>query len=594
MILPSLTDLSASRDMIDAFGGYNHNLRIGDNEFYDMKNLTSAYYPLLSPRKRRGNLQAEANPVGLIEKDALCYVEKKDSNLYFYINGYEHDLGHTSVEADVDRTLTSMGAYVIIMPDKKYINTQDTDDKGNIEHKHETEGKTVSFSLCKADGTDYTVNISSPTEPTETTDGKELPDGYLWLDTSMTPPSLKMYSKTNEGWTTVTSTFVKISCEGIGAFFNQWDGVTISGITIATLADLNNTSVIYAKDENFIVVVGIVDNNEYSQTDNISLERWMPDMDFVIESNNRLWGCRYGFNRSGDVVNEIYASKLGDFKNWNCFLGISTDSYYASLGTDGQFTGAISYLGYPLFFKENFLHMVYGTMPSEYRIQDTACRGVQKGSSKSLAMVNEVLYYKSRSGICAYNGSLPTEVSSALGETIYADAVACGYKGKYYVSMRNVALNTYELFVNDTEKGMWHKEDDLHVKAFCPLDDEIYYIDADKLGIHTMFGTGTTDTSPTKWMAETGIIGSYTPDKKYISRISVRLSMEIESRVCISIQYDSSGEWQRVCNLMAHSLRTFSLPIRPHRCDHFRIRIEGEGEAKIYSITKTTEQGSEL
>ena len=54
MKLPILQELPTSREMIDVFGGYNHNLRIGEGEFYDMKNLTSSDYPVLSPRPQRG------------------------------------------------------------------------------------------------------------------------------------------------------------------------------------------------------------------------------------------------------------------------------------------------------------------------------------------------------------------------------------------------------------------------------------------------------------------------------------------------------------------------------------------------------------
>ena len=74
MKLPQLSALSTSRDLVDVFGGYNHNLRINEGEFYDMKNLTSAYYPILAPRRKRGVFANTAsNPLGLIEKDALCY-----------------------------------------------------------------------------------------------------------------------------------------------------------------------------------------------------------------------------------------------------------------------------------------------------------------------------------------------------------------------------------------------------------------------------------------------------------------------------------------------------------------------------------------
>ena len=595
MKLPNLSELSTSRDIVDVFGGYNHNLRINEGEFYDMKNLTSAYYPILAPRKQRGVFTTvQTNPLGLIEKDSLCYVRESGGNLVFVMNGSEYDLGIVEPKnTGVERTLTSMGAYVIIMPDRKYINTINTTDKGNIEAKYESpKGANVTFQLCRADGTDYEIDSISPDEP----DVDNIKNGYIWLDTSQTPNSLKQYSTTNGMWSSITSTFVKIGCAGIGAAFEEWDGVTISGITVPTLKDdFNADMVIYAKDDNYIVVVGIMpEGNVESQTDSITVERLMPEMDFIIESNNRLWGCRYGLNRKGDTVNELYACKLGDFKNWTCYAGISTDSYYVSLGTDGQFTGAISYLGYPIFFKENCLHTVYGNFPAEYQVQDTACRGVQKGSSKSLAMVNEVLYYKSRTGVCAYSGALPTEVSSVLGEKAYSNAVACYHKGKYYISMKDVSTSEYELFVCDTEKGLWHKEDNLQVVQFCAIDEEIYYIDTDSNVIKTMFGTGTKDTAPIKWMAETGTIGCATPDKRYISRISVKMSIDIGASVMLSIQYDSSGVWETISMLRGHNLRTFTLPIRPKRCDHFKLRFDGEGEAKIFSISKITEQGSDV
>lgn len=35
-------------------------------------------------------------------------------------------------------------------------------------------------------------------------------------------------------------------------------------------------------------------------------------------------------------------------ENWNCFEGIATDSYAASVGSDGDFTGCIGHMGYRL------------------------------------------------------------------------------------------------------------------------------------------------------------------------------------------------------------------------------------------------------
>ena len=44
MNYPTLIETEKTREVIDVFGGYNHNLRINDGEFYDMENLTSTYY----------------------------------------------------------------------------------------------------------------------------------------------------------------------------------------------------------------------------------------------------------------------------------------------------------------------------------------------------------------------------------------------------------------------------------------------------------------------------------------------------------------------------------------------------------------------
>ena len=584
MRYPQLKVQSTSRQMVDMFRGYNHNLRISDGEFFDMKNMTSDYYPVLSPRGKRGFFVKPASPQGLISKDAICYVDGRE----FVMGEYRVDMGLSTAAEDCPKQLVSMGAYVIIMPDKKYINTMDITEFGDIEASF-TSTTDVSFELCTITGDAYTDTTISPDAPSSPANLD------FWIDTSSTPHTLKQYSATSAMWVSIATTYVKISAAGIGKAFEEYDGVTISGIVDAKLHDLNGTMVIQAKGDDYIVVIGILDSvtTQAASAGAISVERRMPHLDFLIESGNRLWGCRYGTAVNGEVVNEIYASKPGDFKNWSCFMGLSTDSYTASCGTDGPFTGAITHLGYPLFFKENCVHKVYGNYPANFQIQDTACRGVQKGCHASLAIVNETLFYKSRGGICAFDGSLPTDASYALGKEAYSDAVGGAHGNKYYVSMKD-AYGAWHLFVYDTAVGMWHREDNLHASAFCSSQDEMYCIDADNLNIITMLGSGTKDSSLVPWMVETGELAISSPDMKYISRIIVRMSMEIGSKADFYAKYDMSDEWVHICTMRGTDLRSFSIPIRPRRCDHMKLRIVGEGEAKISSITKTIEQGSDI
>lgn len=221
---PTINETSSSREMIDVFQGYNHKLKIDEGQFYDMKNLSSANYPILSPRGQRGVYASPTLPLGMVAKDTLCYVDGSR----FVMDQYSVDMGLNSEE----KTLVSMGAYVIILPDKKYINTADITDFGNIEATVTTAGN-VSFTLCRLDGTDYSAAYVQASEPSS-------PDNMaLWIDTSSTPHTLKQWSDTSGMWVTVATTYIRISATGIGIPFEKYDGITISGLEGVTLTDMD-------------------------------------------------------------------------------------------------------------------------------------------------------------------------------------------------------------------------------------------------------------------------------------------------------------------------------------------------------------------
>ena len=584
MYFPTLNARPRSAQSMDVFGGYNHNVRIQENEFYDMKNLTSDQAPVLAPRKGRGLYVTGSNIQGLIAKDSLCWIDGSE----FVINEYRVDMGLSTDPEDCPKQLISMGAYVIIMPDKKYFNTADFSDYGSIEAEVTTQTD-VTFIPCRLDGTEYTPDYIQPDAPTEAE------NMALWMDTSVTPHSLKQYSSAMDTWAGVETTYIKIRCSGIGKAFRQYDGVTISGLKDQEdrqLQAINGAAIVYGQEEDALIVIGILDAT-ISLDIPVTISRKMPAMDFVIENDNRLWGCRYGLNNDGEVVNELYSCKLGDFRNWNCFMGISTDSYYVSLGSDGQFTGAITHAGYPLFFKENCLHKVYGQIPANFQVQTTACRGVQKGCSRSMAIVNEILYYKARHAVCAYDGSLPVEASAALGEERYEQAVAAAHGNKYYISMKKTDTGERSLFVYDTAKGMWHIEDDLPARLFCSCRDELYCATEDNR-IIAMLGTGERYEELVPWMFETGILGGSLPEKKYLVKLNIRLVLEAGSSINILAQYDSVGPWVNLGFITGTDLRSFTIPVKPRRCDHLRLRVEGEGKGMVFSITKTYTQGSDV
>ena len=66
------------------------------------------------------------------------------------------------------------------------------------------------------------------------------------------------------------------------------------------------------------------------------------------------------------------------------------------------------------------------------------------------------------------------------------------------------------------------------------------------------------------------------------------------TKVSLYIQYDSNPKWEHKGTMEGKTLRSFTLPVIPRRCDHFRIKIAGHGEVQILSISKTLEIGSDV
>ena len=531
--------------------------------------------------------------------------------LYYTEGKYLYSLGGGRIDMDLDlstpaKQLVRMGAYVLIFPDKKYINSVDHSDRGDIEAEYETQDS-VRFWICRPNGEDYTTEWVMDTEP-------ENPrDKAVWVNTSEYPNPLHQWNAAAACWTKITTTCVKIFSMGIGEKFKAGDGITISGIkeageirdgrTDEVLTDkqrqqleaLEGSAVILECSDDEIVISGIMDAHCVI-ADVITIKRSIPVMDFIVEHGNRLWGCRYGLDAAGEFVNILYASKLGDFRNWTVYRGIDTDSYYANVGTDGPFTGAISW-GYGdrvLFFKENGFHTVTGGGPATFRVDWTGCEGVQKGSGKSLQELDGVIYYKSPGGVCALSGSLPAQIGDVFGSTKYRDAVGGVCGRKYYLNMTDGASG--HTFAWDHDRRLWHREDGGRLSQIIGDQEDAYLLTTDGR-LMTVRGTvGFPEDQilgKVKWMAQTGKFGTEHPDRKYLTRINARLKLERGSRLKLFIRYDSTGSWVPVCNVASSALRAYDFPVCVRRCDHYELRFEGEGPGEVQSIVKTYQTGSD-
>ncbi len=582
---PTLQKPPSTREVTDNFAGYNHNRRIQDGEFFETKNLSTREFPLLSNRQRRGVLdQSFTRLQAIIAKDALYWVD----NGTLYANGTA--TGLTGLQTVKETQLVSMGAYICVFPDNKYINTMDLTDYGSMGESWTYTGS-MTYSMCHEDGTVYTDVIRGTTEP------ERHSAGTVWIDTD--DGEVKVYSEYEETWVVLETVYTRLdfTTQGqIPAAFKMYDGVNVSG---AHFEDLNGSKILYAvggsagtgnddAENDYVVLIGIQEEPYTTLATDFRIERTVPDMDFVCECQNRLWGCFYG-NDGTKNINEIYCCALGDFRNWEQYLGVSTDSWRASRGSDGPFTGCINYLGAPTFFKENVIHTVSVSPVGAHQIADLPARGVQQGSHKSLAIVNETLYYKTRTGVVAYQGGMPADVSAQLGDERYYNAVAGVYGQKYYISMKD-ASQAWQFFCFDVARGIWIHEDGLHAECFAQVDDELYVQSGNQ--ILALNGTAGTLEAPPDWVAETGIQYYSYPDKKYVSQYVIRMYMEPDTEIQVFLEYDSNGVWCWSGRYHVRRTGTVNMPIRPRRCDHMRMRIEGRGEVRIFSIARVIEIGS--
>lgn len=356
------------------------------------------------------------------------------------------------------------------------------------------------------------------------------------------------------------------------------------------LEALNTTNMVYGCGDDYIIVAGLL-HNVQTLAGSLVAEMKIPDLDYICEANNRLWGCSYAAV-DGTLTNEIRCCALGDFRNWYRFEGTSMDSYVMSVGSDGPFTGAFSLQGVPLIWKEGYLHKISGTQPSNFTLNTIRCRGVQEGSWRSMAAVNETLLYKSRTDVMAYDGAAPYSVSEKLGGDRYYEAVGGAYRDKYYVSMRNDDM-VYGTYVFDTAKGLWHKEDESYIMGMASVAGDLVMAVREYEILSTLYTIGgERDAGETfSWSVTFGTFGFAYERAKYLSRFNIRAQMAAGSEMTFEIQYDSDGVWRDMGTMRSKTIRTFTLPIIPRRCDHCQVRVRGKGNVSIYSIARVFEEG---
>ena len=612
MVLANRTRITNSRSLVRAFGGLNETYACTEAEYSEGVNFSTRDFPALSTRKPRRKLRTLTGLNGMYHLNGLLTVCGRD--LVYTSDDRDADaVTCEDVVLDGKKTLTGLGTKILIFPDKIAFDTAD----GSISPLGalwQSEGQSVKFAPCDASGKTYAVDSCGKEEPEKPTDGQTFlkieDEEHPWSSTG----TLEVYSTNSGNWTAVPLEYCRITAAGVEKLFAQWDTVTARG-TAAKQAgmweELDGDLVVYDVLENGLRVQAAAkgdffygtlvqgadsalwtsmdgrETRSFSVSTPVSMERRVPELDFVTECDNRVWGC-------SSKENVIYACKLGDPTNWFSYRGIAADSYAVTVGSDGAFTGAATCMGYALFFKENTLHKLYGSKPADFQLTSLRCRGVAKNAARSLCVLNETLYYLSPDGVMAWDGSIPVKVSGALDASRLAhaqNAVGGALDGRYYLHVSRDSGGQARLLVYDTERGLWSEED------VCSWDmastgGQLYLWDGQALW------AADPDREPDwkstdgvekkiRFEVTTGDIGLDGAEDRYLSRLTLRLDAVCSSTVEVSVSYDG-GSWEPAADITAEKPHcSYDLSFAPRRHGTLRLRLKGTGQITLRSIAKT-------
>lgn len=516
-MLPFLSEVqNKSKKYNVVFRGINYGEGAQDGEFADTHNLSTAKYPCITQRAARVKKGQYTAPSVLHAKGDLLVI---DGTKVFYKG---EQVGNTEFDWGVKRQTATIGDYIVIFPDKKYykVPTDEYSNDGEFGDMEET------------------------------------------------------YQQSTEEIVFTDST---ITTAGPNFKFRVGDAVKITGCSVP---ENNQTIIVRGVSGQVLTFYENSFTECIENSANVQIKREVPDLDFICESNYRLWGTH---------GNTIFSSAYSDPLNFFARDGIASDGYDIEVGSEGEFTGCIPYSSHICFFKENTLHKLYGTKPSNFQINTVNVFGVQSGSERSMHIVNEQLLYKGVGGVYAYTGGVPELISESLGNNRYSDAVACCDGETYYISMKRG--NEYSLFAFDVAKNIWLREDDTHAVDMAFHDGKVYYVDSEG-GLYYIDKTA--DRSDIEWGATFCTIHETINERKGYSKFHLRMDLAAGAWLALDIKTDSDPAWRQVYTTHNEKAKTVSIPILPTRCDSIDIRLRGKGECTIKAFIREFTVGSDV
>lgn len=504
-----LNQVQEKRLATTAFYGYQRQKRVPDGYMTEDSNMTTDEYPCAAARPPRAEVTNEGDGMALVYSpvegapivdavpvgDGIAYLTAKDGDNNAHVFYENRHWTLADAQSTKSGRLLAFGNGLFCVESGRYIPdrnvSQDTPQPdpwpcllaSNV-------NVTASFGalLDNGEGMPVEPTPSSATAPSSPADGDR------WYDE--TNHILKKYQSGN--WEEVTPDDGEYRYDADNdAMYQYWNGeweavptyntflADFSGSNVEALSNIREGAVVKLsslslKEGAIVTVVEKIYKDEViiggipitavallvrarlrpTRGTVMTISREYPPIMHAVVHNNRIYGCAY-YMAYGKTVNEIHVSRLGDPLSWDSYQGLEEDAFTFTVGEPGEWTGAATLAGNPVFFKEGCMVTVYGSGPSSYTSVTEKTDGVAKGSERSLCEIDGALYYHSPRGVMRlYAGGYPTCISDALArKNVWEDAVAGTDGRKYYVEMTDRRDRKRRLYVYDAVLGLWHIED---------------------------------------------------------------------------------------------------------------------------------------
>ena len=544
MKLPG-TNWSNPSVQVLSFGGYDQREKGKGFRFSEMQNLGTDHFPCLAPRAGR-RAAARQQDIRL-----LCAPEYAEGELdsftgiagqYFYYKGKK--IANQALSADFPKTAADFNGNICIFPDKLYYCYRPDPDTGEIteelqsmEQEMELEQVTLQSEYDEMTGK-YSASLEK--------NGVDFAAVFAAGD-SILLSNCQTYPQND--------TFLPEKNGGYA------DADSIVSVVVEKAETGRLTLRMYNK------------NNQLMQFEDgggrearLTVRRAVPDLAQLCVHNNRLWGT----SPDGKY---IYASALGNCFNFYSFQGLESDSWYSEVGTAGVFTGIISYRTSVVAFKREWLHHIYGDMPSNFSMPKQLRGGCADG--RSVAELDGVLYYLGAGGFYSYSGGQPQKISDNI---LTGYTAACGGTDgvRYYTCARRTD-GTDEVLVFDPRYDIWHREDTHSFLNFLRYGAALYAADSS-----TVYRLGA-DGETVEWSGTTAPITHDSMRRKGIFTLFLRVNMAEDASLTVAVSED--GNPFRTCGVLrGDSLCTRRVPIRLRRCDSYRLRFSGTGQTVIQDL----------